>query len=99
MENNPDTQNERDLVARKGGASSSATMTRGTGEKVREGWENFKAKLTGKWSKLDANELDTYQSRSRNDLVGYIGQRTGTDRSLVERDIDTFARDTNYRWE
>ena len=89
----------RDEIGRKGGAATGSTMTRqGTGQGVKEGWNDFKAKVRQKWNNLTDKDIDTYQSRNRNDFVGYVHGKVGGDRNLVERDIDTFARDTNYRW-
>lgn len=100
MDNRDVNHHEKDLIGRKGGASTGATMHRDTvGQNVREGWHDFRAKVRAKWSQLTDKDLDAYQGRSRNDLVGFIGQRTGSERSVVERDVDAFARDTNYRWD
>lgn len=86
----------RDDIGRTGGAATSATSK--TGQNVKQGWNDFKAKVRQKWNNLTDKDIDTYQNRNRNDFVGYVHGKVGGDRTMVERDIDTFARDTNYRW-
>ncbi|GEM_PF-7088129 len=90
----------REEIGRQG-AASTGSMHRNepVGQKMKEGWREFKAKIRQKWSHLNDKDIDTYQNRSRNDFVGYVHGKVGGDRSLVERDVDTFARDTNYRWD
>ena len=91
----------KEEIGRKGGmGSTGTTMQRDqpVGQKVKQGWNEFKARITGKWSKLDSTELDSYSSRNRNDLVGYVHTNVGGDRGAIERDIDTYSRETNYRW-
>ena len=100
MVDTPTNTNEREEIGRKGSAmGGSATMERETaGEKVREGWNDFKTKIRQKWNQLSDSDIDTYQGRNRDDFVGYVHGKVGGDRTIVGRDIDTFARDTNYRW-
>ena len=91
---------ERDTIGRKGGMASGSSVHRETaGQNVKQGWNDFKAKVRQKWNQLTDDDLDRYSSRNRNDLVGYVHGNVGGDRTLIERDIDTFARDTNYRWD
>lgn len=97
-----DTNVNRDDIGRKGGATAGgSTMQRGggVGQNVKEGWQDFRTKVRGKWNQLTDKDLDSYQNRNRNDLVGFIGERTGQDRSVIERDVDNLARETNYRWD
>jgi uncharacterized protein YjbJ (UPF0337 family) len=96
-----DTNLNRDEIARQGGSSTTGTMRREepVGQKMKEGWRDFKAKVRAKWSQLTDKDVDTYHGRSRNDFVGYVHGKVGGDRSLVERDVDTFARDARYRWD
>jgi hypothetical protein len=92
----------RDEIGRKGGMTGGTTsMQRDqpVGQKVKQGWNEFKSKIKTKWNRLDDNELDTYSSRNRNDFVGYVHGKVGGDRSMIERDIDTYSRETNYRWD
>jgi hypothetical protein len=97
-----DTTNlNRDEIGRQGASTSTTgTMRRNepTGQKVKEGWHDFKAKVRQKWNQLTDKDIDTYQNRSRNDFVGYVHGKVGGDRAMVERDVDTFARDSSYRW-
>jgi hypothetical protein len=91
---------DREEIGRKGGVGgTTGTMQRDTvGENVREGWQNLRSKIRGKWNQLTDKDLDTYQNRNRDDLVGFIGERVGGDRTAIGRDVDNFARETNYRW-
>lgn len=95
-----DSRSDREEIGRKAGTSATgSTMERETaGQKMKEGWIDFRTKVRQKWNQLTDKDLDTYQSKGRNDFVGYVHNRVGGDRTTVERDIDTFARDTNYRW-
>ena len=93
----------KEPIDRKGGMASTTTTrepvkekVREGAENVREGWQNFKMKVREKWSDLKDNDVDRYQA-NRSGLVGHIGETTGSDRSLIERDVDTLARETNYR--
>ncbi len=97
----PDNTWERDDIGRKGGSTSGSALHRNepVGQKVKEGWQEFKAKVRAKWNHLTDKDLDTYQKRNRGDFVGYVHGKVGGDRAVVERDIDSFARDTKYRWE
>lgn len=96
----------KEPIDRKGGmASGSTSMNEPVKEKVREGaqnvregWQDFKMKVKSKWSDIKDNDLDRYQT-NRKDLVGHIGERTRGDRSLIERDVDALARETNYRFD
>ena len=90
---------DRDEIGRKGGAATGGTMQReSVGQNVKEGWNDFKAKVRQKWNQLSDKDIDTYQNRNRNDFVGYVHGKVGGDRTMIERDVDAYARDTNYRW-
>lgn len=69
------------------------------GEQVREGWHDFKTNVRQKWNQLTDNDIDTYQSRERNDFVGYVHGKVGGEKSMIERDVDALARQSNYRWD
>lgn len=90
---------DREDIGRKGGAATGSAIQReGVAQNVKEGWVDFKAKIRQKWSQLSDKDVDTYQGRNRNDFVGYVHGKVGGDRTMIERDIDAYARDTNYRW-
>jgi len=76
--------------------SSGAQPT--AGQQMKQGWNEFKGKVRQKWNQLTDKDLDTNQNRNRNDFVGYVHGKVGGDRGLVERDIDNYARETNYRF-
>lgn len=89
----------REDVGRKAGmASPTPSIERGA-RNVKQGWAEFKSKLSQKWDRLDATEIDTYQGRDRTSLVGFLHQKVGGERSAVERDVDSLARDTSYRFD
>ena len=90
-----------ELIGRKGGsATGSSTIHRETaGEKVREGWNDFKANVRQKWNQLTDQDIDTYQGRDRNDFVGYVHGKVGGEKSMIERDVDALSRQSNYRWD
>jgi uncharacterized protein YjbJ (UPF0337 family) len=67
------------------------------GERVSGNWKMFKGKLREKWGEITDDELDRVQGR-REQLVGYIQQKSGRERAEVEREIDNLSRETNYRW-
>lgn len=95
-------ESNREDIGRTGGMarSSGTTMGRGetAGQKMKEGWNDFRTKVRQKWSQLTDRDIDTYQNRNRNDFVEYVHGKVGGDRTMVERDVDNIARDTNYRW-
>lgn len=90
----------KEPIGYKGSTTSSATMHRGetAGQKVREGWNDFKQKVKQKWSQVTDKDLDTWQSADRNAFVGGLHGKVGGDRTMIERDIDGYARDTKYDW-
>lgn len=101
--NDPSNVANKGQIGTQGGLSTSgsATMTKDqpVGQKVKQGWNEFKAKVTGKWHQLKGdNTLDSYSGKTRNDFVGYVHGKVGGDRSLVERDVDGFAKETKYQW-
>lgn len=94
---NRDINQSRD-VGRKGGAAGGSSSMEREGQ-MKEGWQNFRNKVRSKWNQLSDRDLDLYRTRGRNDLVGFIGERTGNERGVIERDVDNIARETNYRWD
>lgn len=72
---------------------------RSVGDKMEEGWDRFRSRVRSKWGDLTDRDLDQYRGRRREDLSGFIGERTGARREEVDRDLDVFARDTGYRFQ
>lgn len=72
---------------------------RPVGEKIEQGWDKFRMKVRGKWNQLTDQDLDTYRGKRRDDLVGHISERTGEDRNNINRELDTYSRDTGYRFQ
>jgi len=71
---------------------------RDLGDKVKDNWDRFRMRVKGKWSDLTDRDLDQYKGRRRDDLVGHISTRTGNRREEIDRDIDSLARDTGYKF-
>lgn len=100
MDDTSTSNKQNEPIGRKGGMASGSTMERETtGQKVKEGWQDFKTKISQKWNDLTDKDIDNFQRKDRRELVGYVHGRVGGDRTLVERDIDTLARETNYRFD
>ena len=74
------------------------TSDRDLGDKVRDNWDQFRMKVKEKWSDIKDRDIDTYKGKRREDLSGYIGQKTGSRREEVDRELDTLARDTGYNF-
>lgn len=90
---------DREPIGRKG-STTGTTMPRETvGEKVREGWQDFRTNVRQKWNTLTDKDIDTYQGRNRNDFVGYVHNEVGGERSAIERDVDDISTRSNYRWD
>lgn len=87
----------REDTGRKSSAANASQPT--GGRNAKEGWAEFKARLSQKWNRIDEREIDTFQGRDRTSLVGFVHEKVGGDRSTVERDVDTLARDTSYRFD
>lgn len=85
-------------IGRKGSTTSATTTREPVGEKIREGWNDFKANVRQKWDQITDKDMDTYQGRDRNAFVGYVHNKVGGDRTAIERDVDDIARRSNYRW-
>lgn len=74
------------------------TSERDLGEKVKDNWDVFRMRVKEKWNDITDRDLDQYKGRRREELSGYIGQRTGSKHDDVDRDLDTLAQDTGYRF-
>lgn len=72
---------------------------RSVGDKIEDKWDSFRMRVRSKWNDLTDRDLDQYKGRRRDELSGFIGERTGAERQQVDRDLDTLARDTGYRFE
>ena len=90
---------EREPIGRKGSESMGAQTARGSPPVMKQGWRELRTKLRTKYDQLTDNDLDAFQGRRKDDLVGFIGERVGGDRSAISRDVDNLARETNYRWD
>ena len=93
------TYDANDPIGHKGSTSGTTMQNKPVGEKVREGWNDFKTNVRQKWNQLTDKDIDTYQNLNRNDFVGYVHGKVGGDRTAVERDVDDIARRSNYRFQ
>lgn len=75
------------------------TGDRDLGDKVQDKWHDFRAAVREKWNDLTDRDIDQYKGRDRNEFVGYIGERTGSRREEIDRDIDSLSRNTGYRFD
>lgn len=67
------------------------------GQQARGNWKQFKGKLKEAWGALTDDELDRYEGQ-REQLEGYLEERTGERREAIRERLDRYGRDTDYRW-
>ena len=65
-------------------------------QQVKGNWKQFKGRVKEAWGSLTDDELDRYEGR-REQLEGYIQERTGEQREAVRKRIDRIATETKYR--
>ena len=63
-------------------------------DRVEGNWNEFKGKVQQKWGKLTNDDLEVVKGK-RTELAGRIQQRYGYAKDQVERDIDTWLRETD----
>lgn len=93
------TYDSTEPIGHKGSTSGTTMQNKPVGEKVREGWNDFKTNVRQKWDQLTDKDIDTYHGKPRNDFVGYVHGKVGGEKSIIERDVDALARQSNYRWD
>ena len=60
-------------------------------------WKQFKGRLREAWGSLTDDEVDRYRGR-REQLEGYIEEKTGEARENIRRRVDEMTRESRYRW-
>lgn len=61
-------------------------------------WMRFKGRLKEAWGGLTDDDLDRLEGR-RDQLIGYLQEKSGRSREALERDVDDVSRDAGYRFE
>lgn len=64
-------------------------------QQAKGNWKQFKGQLRESWGSLTDDELDRYQGK-REQLEGYIQEKTGEDREAIRQRIDQMSRDLKY---
>lgn len=60
-------------------------------------WNQFKGRLKESWGALTDDDIDRYEGR-RDQLIGRIQEVTGKTRESIQDMVDSFSRDTKYRF-
>lgn len=61
-------------------------------------WKQFRGKIKEKWGELTDDDLDRLEGR-RDQLIGYLQEKSGQGREILERDVEDLSRATGYRWD
>ena len=65
--------------------------------RVEANWHQLKGYLREKWGDLTDDELDRMEGQ-REQLLGYLQERTARERAEIERDIEDLSRRAQYAW-
>lgn len=66
-------------------------------QRVEGNWHLFKGYLREKWGELVDDEVEQHKGR-REQLLGYLQERTANDREELERDVEDITRRSQYAW-
>lgn len=66
-----------------------------TQQEVKGAWKQFRGKLQEKWGELTSDELDRLEGM-RDQIEGYIEQKTGEARHAIRDVIDRASREAKY---
>lgn len=69
-----------------------------TSDKIKGNWNQFKGKLREKWGDITDDELDRVRGQ-REQLVGYLQQKSGQEKAAIDREVDNYSRTTGYKFE
>jgi uncharacterized protein YjbJ (UPF0337 family) len=58
-------------------------------EQIKGNWTQFKGKVKEKWGKLTDDDLTTIAGQ-KDQLVGKLQERYGTEKDKVEKEVDEF---------
>lgn len=64
-------------------------------QQMKGNWKQFKGRLQELWGELTDDELDTYKGR-REQLEGYLVEKTGKSRERIREQIDRVAKELEY---
>ena len=64
-------------------------------QQMKGNWKQFKGRLQELWGELTDDELDTYRGR-REQLEGYLVEKTGKSRERIREQIDRVAKELEY---
>ena len=68
-----------------------------TTQQVKGNWKQFKGRVQQAWGDLTDDELDRYEGK-RTELEGHLQEKTGEAREDIRRKLDTYERETEYRF-
>jgi uncharacterized protein YjbJ (UPF0337 family) len=60
-------------------------------------WNQFKGRLREAWGSLTDDDIDRYKGR-RDQLVGYVQEKTGEARENVDRTMNRLSEESDYRF-
>jgi len=63
-------------------------------EQIKGNWTQFKGKVKEKWGKLTDDDLTTIAGQ-KDQLVGKLQERYGTEKDKVEKEVDEFLGASN----
>ena len=66
-------------------------------DEVEANWLQLKGYLREKWGEITDDELDKTKGR-REQLIGYLEERTAQRRADLERDVDLLSSRAQYFW-
>jgi uncharacterized protein YjbJ (UPF0337 family) len=64
-------------------------------QKTEGGWKQFKGRMKEAWGAITDDEVDRFEGR-RDQLEGYIQERTGEAREDIRRKMDQFSSESKY---
>ncbi len=64
-------------------------------QQMKGNWKQFKGRLQELWGELTDDELDTYRGQ-REQLEGYLVEKTGKSRERIREQIDRVAKELKY---
>jgi uncharacterized protein YjbJ (UPF0337 family) len=60
-------------------------------------WKQLKGRMQEAWGALTDDDVDRYEG-NREQLTGYLQQKTGQTRDAISRKLDEWSRDLKYGW-
>ena len=66
-------------------------------QQAKGNWKQFTGKLKEAWGVLTDDDMDRYEGK-RDQLEGYIQEKTGEAREEVRRKVDEYSRHSRYEW-